>query len=562
MSTFRLYLWKEWREQRTALFALALLLPALVTLIGYQLPRRLATSTTFVAVVTALSVVLMLVVVGGELLGGERRRELVWLERLPRGLGAAFPAKLFVFVGTTAMALVAGFALAFGVTQLRGGAFGGSFQPSRDLQHVLLTVGCAVAVAPWVFSASAWCPRGPLAFAGGALLALGLAFPLFAFDHFGYQPEVWELVAGSTLFLAGALVSAWVGFNRQRLGASLGSVCLRGGGCGVLALVPFWPWAGVQLQARDAIVLGSEDCLLGVAWVSEDARVALLEVQVDSPRWRHPVPSRALWIDLEHGKFHELPLEWPTFWREGLATERSASGYASFSVRSEDGCLAFEARTGEPVNGEGLPSEPVHFEAAGHGWSYYDDEYERVFIDPYSGLELGESELGISWGDEVYIGPRGWLIHDTEWQEYDPATARLEPANWLASVISGIELLPDGRLFARLDSDEFVLADPATRVIEAVHSRPILDRLELLDEELQGEHERYFGGEEGLYRLDLTCRELVPLDATYEGYLERRLADGDLILVTDDGFVRREADDGSRHVIVRFEDLHQSEVMP
>jgi len=562
VSTFRLYLWKEWREQRGALFALALLLPALVTLIGYQLPRRLATSTTFVAVVTALSVVLMLVVVGGELLGGERRRELAWLERLPRGLDAAFPAKLSVFVGTTAMALVAGFALGFGVTQLRGGASGSSFQPARDLEHLLLTIGCAVAVAPWVFSASAWCPRGPLAFAGGALLAFGLAFPLFAFDHFGYQPEAWELVAGSTLFLAGALVSAWVGFNRQRLGASLRSVCLSGGGCGALALVPFWPWAGLQLHARHAIVLDSEDCRFGVAWVSEDARVAILEVQVDSSRWHTSVPSRAVWIDLERAEFHELPVDWPGFWRQGLATERSASGYESFSVRSEDECLAFDARTGEPVRGEGLPSDPVNLESAGHGWYYRDDEYERVFIDPYSGLKLGESELGLTWGDEVYIGPHGWLLHDTEWQEYDPATARLEPADWLASVISGIELLPDGRLLARLATAEFVLADPATRVIEAVHSHPLLDRLEPLEEELQSEDERYFGGEETIYRLDVPCRELVPLDATYEGYLVRRLADGDLILVTDDGFVRREADDGSRHELVRFEDLTETEVLP
>ncbi|MEQ1894374.1 MAG: hypothetical protein ABL998_17680, partial [Planctomycetota bacterium] len=94
MTQFQLYLWREWREHRSALLALALVLPLATALLSWPLARGQIADPLFQGAVAAGFALVMLVVVGGELLAAERRGKVHgWLERLPGGLDGAFRAK-------------------------------------------------------------------------------------------------------------------------------------------------------------------------------------------------------------------------------------------------------------------------------------------------------------------------------------------------------------------------------------------------------------------------------------------------------------------------------------
>jgi len=562
VSTFRLYLWKEWREQRAALVALAILLPVLVALVGFQLPRGLATSTTFVGVVAALSVVLVLIVIGGELLGGDRRREVSWLERLPRGLSAAFPAKLLVFVATTAMALAAGLTLGFTVAELRGGFLGMSFQAERDLEHLLLTVGYALAVAPWAFATSAWCPRGPLALAAGALVACGLGLPLLVLPFTAYVPTAVELALGVTLFLAGALVSAWIGFTAQAHGASLRSIALRGGGSGCLAFAPLWGWGLVQLHERDALELGAPECEIEHAWVSRDGRVAVIEARMHFDHWASSPRSRTLWIDLERGDARELPIPNPSFHAAGSARKPGGlSEYTEFIIEGLDDTLVLDACTGQHLE---PPSTGGYTEvsSAGLGVSYWGEDYEAVYHDPFLDLELGRAEAGIALGEAVWIGPEGWWIEGDGWRTFDPRSGTSEPAEWLVPLALPFDMLADGRLIGLLGDGSLGLADPRTRAVTPVLGARSAADVEILASDLQSRDERILADERAHYRLDATCGELSEIPLVPGDWPLRRLDDGDLVLLTSEGFVRLDAEEGTRTPLARFDAIRHAEVTP
>jgi hypothetical protein len=138
VSTFRLHLWREWREHRATLLFLTLALPLLSGLAALRLPRRFVGDPWMACAMIAVFVVVFLAAVGGELLGRERRGPgLRWLERLPGGLGQAFAAKLSLHLVTSVIAGLLGFAAAQGLAWLRGR---GDFLWTGELRVTLLLV--------------------------------------------------------------------------------------------------------------------------------------------------------------------------------------------------------------------------------------------------------------------------------------------------------------------------------------------------------------------------------------------------------------------------------------
>jgi uncharacterized membrane protein YdjX (TVP38/TMEM64 family) len=94
MTGLRLCVWKEWREQRGPLAAMAVILPVLIGIVGACPAKRHVANGLFVGVVTTIALVLVAAVVGSELLGAGRWNANRWLERLPCGRETAFAAKL------------------------------------------------------------------------------------------------------------------------------------------------------------------------------------------------------------------------------------------------------------------------------------------------------------------------------------------------------------------------------------------------------------------------------------------------------------------------------------
>ena len=106
----RAHLWREWREFRAVLLAMAGLVPGLVILCVLLMPDW-ADSDSFVSVTVGGWAFVAVFVMGGYVVPKEMRGDSMHLlRRLPSGLGPVFCAKVLfimcVLVGVTALALV------------------------------------------------------------------------------------------------------------------------------------------------------------------------------------------------------------------------------------------------------------------------------------------------------------------------------------------------------------------------------------------------------------------------------------------------------------------------
>lgn len=554
MSTFRLYLWKEWREQRGALLALGAALPVLVAVIGLQLSRSRTASASFVFLVAALACVLALVVVVGELLALERERTGPWIERLPRGFGPAFCAKLVTFFATSVAALAYGTLVGSALALLRARdaaeVFRLDWMPSAQVLPVLVVL----LVAPWIFAASAWCRRGMLAFAAGTLLALGGGLPLFAHEAAGYRATAPELVLGAMLFLSGAFVSAWLGFRAQRLGRGLARVVWSGGGTAALMLAPLWGWALVQLDARNRVDLTSPACSHQQVWVSMDGNVAVIEACVWGSRWKEP-PRRTLWIDLVTRRIRDLGLNDVGLDRVSRLGAADSQPLPTLIVTGNDGSKTFDARNGQPSS-DVLESDTTFAWPAGLGWTSYEPAAREVrFRDPFSNRTLLRREL---LPGDVWIGPQAWLVHSFGvWHAFDPRRDELTLIPWIDPGLTPLAMDRHGRLVLREEEQLFV-ADLRDGSVKPVLG-PTLERPpEPVEDDLGQDGEILVRSWPRTYRLDLECLELVPLDLGVDGQLQRRLADGTLVVWTAAGFEWR-GPEGDLRKTVRFDELERSE---
>src|SRR5262245_17401313 len=123
MKILKLYLWKEWRDQRTAVLALALLLPAAILATAFFVPLRSLRDPLALLCAASAASRLSLLAIGSDLLPGELRRGRVrFLERLPSGLPAAFAAKLAFLLATVGGAGLYAVVLALAASTLGTGA--------------------------------------------------------------------------------------------------------------------------------------------------------------------------------------------------------------------------------------------------------------------------------------------------------------------------------------------------------------------------------------------------------------------------------------------------------
>lgn len=544
MSTFRLYLWKEWREQRTALLALALSLPVLVVAVGYSLPRR-QVAELFVGIVGALALLVSLMVVGGEVLSSDHRRG-TWLERLPRGLEGAFPAKLVAFGLVSLSALAYGNTLGAVVALLRGQEFALRRLSLVGLDFTAwLTLGAIGAL--WTFAASAWCTRGALATIAGALCAVVVGSPMWVlWSHsvrfqWRYEPAPLEVAATAVVLLLGPILGAWVGFTRlRRLGREPLAVAWRGAAVSSSLALPLLAWSLVQLERRDDFDLGSPDCTIEDAWISADGSVAMITARMEQVGGWHRLASRALWIDVERGTVRDLNLSEPTFHELYTRPEGREEPRPLLRVVSEEG--AFDHVPGQSELRTVRYLDAPFAWPAGLGWMTYEGSDMRFrFHDPFSGITRARDEILID--SSVCITPAGWLLHRVDWFLYDPRRDTLEAVEWIHYSFREVATSADGRVLLATGDGTLALADLETRTLREITGRVEDDTyLGRVMDGLGSPDELLIRDECQEYRVDLACLELIPLGLTEEEFLLRRLADGTLVVWTARGFEWRETD--------------------
>src|SRR5687768_3901534 len=166
MNTLSTYLWKEWREQRATLAALALLLALGIAAVIGALPRTLANDPLVFQGAVAIAVLAAIMSTGSDLLAREHGgAALRFLERMPAGLQTAFRAKLVFFFGALAAAAAYGALVALAAAFVRSGS-----APRALLDgSAPWLIGLLLLVSTWVFAASAWMPASALTFPGTVL---------------------------------------------------------------------------------------------------------------------------------------------------------------------------------------------------------------------------------------------------------------------------------------------------------------------------------------------------------------------------------------------------------
>ena len=120
MNALRLWgrtFWKEWRDHRGMLIALAITIPVLTAIACWAFGDVLAgqTMNTIALVFVPVPIGLVFFAIAADLVSGEHRHKTMgFLRRLPGGLVRSFVAKwCFVFLTTLGLVLWQGLVLAF-----------------------------------------------------------------------------------------------------------------------------------------------------------------------------------------------------------------------------------------------------------------------------------------------------------------------------------------------------------------------------------------------------------------------------------------------------------------
>lgn len=468
MRFLRVYLWKEWREQRWILAGLAGGLVVAMTILAVFLPARTWRPGFTYDWVVGMCVLAALFTVGSDLLSREMRRErLQFLERAPAGLRMAFAAKLIFFVAVMAGAIAFGIALAGGVAWARTGALPQEFFETLEPWMVPALVG----VMLWTFAVSSWVPSGAMALPSALLLLAAFCLPCwFAGEAYGLTTV--ELVLCAALALVGALGTAlWsfvVGAGRSR---SRRFVVLGGLGVAALSFAPSWALAAV----RHGVVLRGETKIV-TAWIGAGEQYAWMTVgrYIIRPRLGGGEAAAgqchtALLVDLETREGRYLgprDASWVGPSREWI---RSAvrlvvrDECTQFRLFDEGGVTLFDGRTAQAIPpGASLDVPELGVAPADFGLASFDSGSARswmlgwaglgyrlrrfgegadlpaLYYDPFRDVcvnpaELKHVEAGVHFST-VWICPGRWLAveqepdgQDRNWVWLDPETGKREP---------------------------------------------------------------------------------------------------------------------------------------
>ena len=275
------YLWKEWRDQRTALVGLGVLLTVLALVAGFALPERYAGDSLFVHTAVVVAAVAFAMSAGGDLFPGERERgTLVFLERLPAGLHTAFWAKGIVYLAGAVASVGLGLGLSLAVALVR----------TDNAAHLLGNVepGLLAMVAfglLWLPAVSAWLTRGAPAVLTVPVVLGVFLWPLWVW---GFEPIRWYRESDAEfvlLLVLGALagpVAAWTSFawglrfGRGALGSSFFGLSTL-----VAFLLPSWAWTGAGMLRAYTLDPVEKDVDLLLGYVSRGGGNAFFHGDVD-----------------------------------------------------------------------------------------------------------------------------------------------------------------------------------------------------------------------------------------------------------------------------------------
>jgi hypothetical protein len=504
MNTRGVYLWKEWREQRTTIAVLALVFLVGIATAAAWIPRELVRDPLVLQWAVVLIVIATVMSIGSDLFARERQHgALSFLERVPRGLESAFRGKLIFF------AIALSVALAFGLALTCCAALARTGELPRGLFDVALpwipmvTIGTSL----WVLALSACMPSSALTLPATALFLAIFAWPalLAVCGVELFRPTSTE----SAIFFAscamGAPITAWASFViGSRRGSSRARAALVGTCVAAPFFLPAWIWAGVRY-----VEVEHAPFEILCAWVGPNARYAFLDVarrersgaSYVEDAWSGRIS--AVTVDLERGSWrlqgefdssafldsdghYHRQLLLGTSPRRFLALQQGPSLCEVRAIVDTSTSLELppeDARFGsvdEPSTADfGLTADPPSYwiRWAGLGqvlsfWFPGDTARHEIFRDPSRNLVVERARLlpdHPNMMSDVRIRPGRWLARDGHaWMFVDPVSGASEPATCIANKEQLGSSIDDGR-FVLIARDGLCVLDPDTGAREPIH---------------------------------------------------------------------------------------------
>ena len=475
------YLWKEWRDNRAVVIGYLISLPLLQLLAALVVPGKVIGDAAFATLSAAAGLGVAALAFGSDLVPGEARRgTLGFLDRLPRGLTAAFLGKAAFLLLTAGLFTGFGLATAWLVQSIFADVSG--LDPRIQLYGVL-----AVCFFCWVFVVSTWLPRGTLALPATAIVLGLFALPIYlalqanpglAFAGDADDIFHWWLIAGS-------FGAAWLCFARgRRFGRGAWASAWRGLVVLVLLFTPAWGHVAVKVSDYRYFDAEDENLVISEGYLGSGGRYLFLNGRMAS---RGKRPTHAFIVDLEDGSWRKAggPDDWflpvgelgsawwkmrrtraiPAVARREAGTERKGKWWMHY----HDGRSAEVVKSGwsdmrfpevESLHPRGPTHVPDGFRlAVGPRGLGYEVENRRgtSYFDPFR--EKLYPRRTLAQYSRVYIRPGEWLARiDDRYLLLDPDTLQERPAteveriNWM---------LDDGRVVTTRD-DNLVVIAPAT----------------------------------------------------------------------------------------------------
>jgi hypothetical protein len=283
------HLWKEWRDHRAVILGIVALLPPVIFAALLLIPEGVVALPTAGA---AAGLAVVALALGADLVPGEvRRGTLMFLRRLPGGLGPVFLAKAVLLV----VALLLSGALGFGAANLAQRVAG---RPALALDWTYAPE--ALAVVLWIFAVAMWLPRGELAVPATALCLGAFVLPMRMLLEWnpGLKLPVDAMTLGRWTLVPAGLLVAWLSFRGRRFGGAWGSAW-RGL---LVTLVLFTPaWGYVADRASDWRRFDPNDaqCRLWWGYVGTGGRYVFLNAFCGGP-------SHAILVDLQTGDWRAV----------------------------------------------------------------------------------------------------------------------------------------------------------------------------------------------------------------------------------------------------------------
>jgi hypothetical protein len=362
MQVFRAYLWKEWREQRALLGALALGLAVAVGIIGAVLDEATLSSSFTYDWVVSICFGAALVTVGSDLFGRERQRsQLGFVERLPAGLAAAFRAKLAFFVllllAATAYGLLLAAIVSFGFTgELPAPVFNAARIPFGLL---------ALLAALWVFAVSTWVPTSVMTLPVAAILVALCLLPGWLLVRGVTHPiphgDAFLPILAAAAF--GALVCARISFVNAAARSRPRRVAVWCGlGLAVLSFAPYTAWARAELVEWE-----NWPFVIHSALVGEGAEFAFVTLERKDPQARGRNESRSystLVLDLDSGDWRMESKAEPAMFSymylsDPLNGDPAERPIALYGADGELSGRVYDVSTGLPTGERFVPSFPA-----------------------------------------------------------------------------------------------------------------------------------------------------------------------------------------------------------